>query len=148
MRNVYPNLRITLILILKRSGLTSGTKFNIFLTCLTIYFIQKYNFPMGVASLTFFDFATLRFHFAIFTIVFVIDQINEASPCLLPTRLSHLLHQPYGINYLLPFAHPTHFILLKRHSNHIFILSSFSHACFIKRVVYLLYIKKPYHRCH
>ena len=54
--------------------------FNIFLTCLTIYFIQKYNFPMGEASLTFFDFATLRFHFAIFTIVFVIDQINEASP--------------------------------------------------------------------
>ena len=35
---------------------------------------------MGVASLTLFDFATLRFHFAIFTIVFVIDQINEASP--------------------------------------------------------------------
>ena len=35
---------------------------------------------MGVASLTFFDFATLPFHFAIFTIVFVIDQINEASP--------------------------------------------------------------------
>ena len=56
------------------------------------------------------------------------------------TRLSHLLHQPYGINYLLPFAHPTRFIRLKRHSNHIFILSSFSHACFILFVVYLLYI--------
>ena len=36
-----------------------------------------------------------------------------------PTRLSHLLHQAYGIKYLLPFAHPTQFILLKRHTNHI-----------------------------
>ena len=54
--------------------------FNIFLTCLTIYFVQKYNFPMGVASLTFFGFATLCFHFAIFTTMFVIDQIDEASP--------------------------------------------------------------------
>ena len=51
--------------------------------------------------------------------------------CLPPTRLSHLLHQPYGNNYLLPFAHPTRFIRLKRHSNHIFIISSFSHACLI-----------------
>ena len=30
-----------------------------------------------------------------------------------PTRLSHLLHQLYGINYLLPFAHPTRFIRLR-----------------------------------
>ena len=58
--------------------------------------------------------------------------------CLPPTRLSHLLHQPYGNNYLLPFTHPTRFIRLKRHSNHIFILSSFSH------VVYLLYIMLCY----
>ena len=65
--------------------------------------------------------------------------INSASLLVCRQRLSHLLHKPYGINYPLPFAHPTRFIRLKGHSNHIFILSSFSYACLIYCCLFIVY---------
>ena len=63
-----------------------------------------------------------------------------------PTSLFHLpylLHQPYGINFPLPFAHPTRFIRKKGTeitslSSAVFFLNFI--ICLISYVVYLLYI--------